>query len=66
MELQELTLKELTSKYSDDYFDDNMIEVLKYSLNLLQMVQKGSFEYDTFDADRTLYALRYAIDEVDI
>lgn len=66
MELQELTLEKLTSKYSDDYFDTETLYTFKKCLELLQSIENGSFEYDTWHTDKLLYDLRNAINKIDI
>lgn len=66
MELQELTLKELTKKYSDDYFDTETLYAFKKCLELLQAVENGSFEYDTGYTDALLHNTKCALNRVDI
>lgn len=61
-----MELQEVIREYSDNYFDEDTIEVFKNSIKLLQMVQNGSFEYDTWVTDKVLTDLRDAINRIDI
>lgn len=61
-----LTYAELTKDYSKDYFDIATEKTIRLALLLIESVKNGAFEYDTADTDRLLYALRYAVNEIDI
>ena len=61
-----MNYKELTKNYSKDYFDIATEKTIRLALQLIKTIEKGEFEYDTCDTDRLLYALRYAVNEIDI
>ena len=61
-----MNYKELTKEYSNDYFDEATEKTLKLALELIESVKNGSFEYDTHQTDQLLYALKYAVNEIDI
>jgi hypothetical protein len=61
-----MNYKELTKDYSKDYFDIATEKTIRIALQLIESIEKGEFEYDTCDTDRLLYALRYAVNEIDI
>lgn len=61
-----MNYKELTKNYSKDYFDIATEKTLRLALLLVESVKNGCFEYDTADTDRLLYALKYAVNEIDI
>ena len=58
--------KTLIKHYSDDYFDIATEKTIRLALQLIESVKNGEFEYDTCDTDLLLYALRYAVNEIDI
>ena len=61
-----LDYKNITKKYSNDYFCKNTERLIRLSIKLIKELQTGNFEYDTADTDRLLYDIRYAINKIDI
>ena len=61
-----LDYKNITKKYSNDYFDDSTEKLIKLSIQLINDLQTGDFEYDTANTDRLLYDIRYAVNDIDI
>lgn len=58
--------KNLFSKYSKDYFDNNTKNLIKNCKLLVELVEKGEFEWDTAQADGLLWSIRKQINKVDI
>ena len=61
-----MNYNELTKNYSKDYFDIATEKTIRLARLLIDSVKNGEFEYDTADTDRLLYALKYAVNEIDI
>lgn len=61
-----MNYKELTEKYSKDYFCEPMEQILKCALVLVESVKHGEFEYDTYNADYLLHILKSAVNKLDI
>ena len=53
-----LDYKNITKKYSNDYFCKNTERLIRLSIKLIKELQTGNFEYDTADTDRLLYDIR--------
>lgn len=60
--------KEISGKagYSKDYFDKPTKDLIKNCQKLLWLVETEEFEYDTAKTDSILWAIRNAVNKIDI
>ena len=59
-------VEEALENYSEDYFGEDMTDLIKACVKLFNMVKTATFEWDTFETDETLHLIKECINRVDI
>lgn len=64
--MKEIAIQEIIKNYSDDYFDENMKNVIYYSALLISEISQAEFEYNTYKSDNTLLNLKNYVNKLEI
>lgn len=59
-------VEEALENYSEDYFGEDMTDLIKACVKLFNIVKTKKFEWDTFQADDTLHLIKECVNRIDI
>ena len=54
------------SNYSKDYFNEDDKELFMASIDLINLLMQGRFEFDTFETDSVLHTIKECVNRIDI
>ena len=52
--------------YSKDYFSDDDKKLFRASIDLINLLMQGKFEFDTFETDSVLHTIKDCMNRIDI